>query len=249
VSGPCAADAAHGDNPPVSSPLSVEREGDVALVTLDRPEKRNALSIELRERLTEAFAGLASDDGIGCVVLTGAGSAFCAGMDRSEFGGDREHKERLVRVSVDVFRAVGRCPKPVLAAVNGPAVAGGFALALLCDLRIASEDARFGFPELPMGIPPAYAAARAALPAALVRELCLTGRLVDAAEARELGICSQVVTPADLMTCARELAERVAALPRPAVLKTKERILIENERVWGPLFAQEENDLRQALLG
>ena len=87
-------------------------------------------------------------------------------MDVTQFGGDRAHKERLVETSVACFRAVGNCAKPVVAAVNGPALAGGFALALLCDLRLAAEEASFGFPELPRGIPPSYAAARAALPAA-----------------------------------------------------------------------------------
>jgi enoyl-CoA hydratase/carnithine racemase len=147
--------------------LSIERRGAVALVTLQRPEKRNALSIELRVELADAFGRLSEDEEIGCVALTGAGPAFCAGMDVTQFGGDREHKRRLVETSTIAFEAVGRCSRPVLAAVNGPAVAGGFALALLCDLRIASSRASFGFPELPRGIPPSYAAARAALPAAV----------------------------------------------------------------------------------
>ena len=84
-------------------------------------------------------------------------------MDTSQFGGDIEHRRRLVETSTGAFHAVGRCPKPVVAAVNGPALAGGFALSLLCDVRIASERATFGYPELPIGIPPSYAAARAAV--------------------------------------------------------------------------------------
>ncbi len=84
-------------------------------------------------------------------------------MDVTQFGGDPDHKERLVETTIGAFEAVGNCPRPVVAAVNGPALAGGFALALLCDLRIAAESATFGFPELPRGIPPSYASARAAL--------------------------------------------------------------------------------------
>ena len=160
--------------------LSLERHDDVAVVTLQRPEKRNALSIDLRVELAESFGSLGADDGVGAIVLTGAPPAFCSGLDTTQFGGDLAHKERLVETSVACFSAVGRCPRPVIAAVNGPALAGGFALALLCDLRLASEDASFGFPERPRGIPPSYAAARTALPAAVAAELTLTGRTLDA---------------------------------------------------------------------
>src|SRR5262245_29572929 len=102
--------------------LSLERRQDVAVVTLQRPEKRNALSIDLRVELAETFSALGSDQDTGAVVLTGAGPAFCAGMDLTEFGGDRAHKERLVETSLASFRAVGNCAKPVVAAVNGPAL-------------------------------------------------------------------------------------------------------------------------------
>ncbi|KKK75618.1 hypothetical protein LCGC14_2871890, partial [marine sediment metagenome] len=105
----------------MGSLVSVERRERVALVTLERPEKRNALSIELREELAGAFEQLAADDGVACAVLTGAGPAFCAGMDKSQFGGDRRNRERLVESSVAAFGAVGRFPKPAVAAVNGPA--------------------------------------------------------------------------------------------------------------------------------
>src|SRR5919201_52007 len=117
--------------------LSIERRDQVALVTPQRPEKRNALSIDLRVELSEAFGRLGEDDG------------------------------------------VGSCPRPVVAAVNGPALAGGFALALLCDLRVAAANASFGFPELPRGIPPSYASARAAMGPGLAAEITLTGRVFD----------------------------------------------------------------------
>ena len=126
--------------------LSIERRGAVALVTLRRPERRNALSIELRTELADALEGLGGDPDPGCVVLTGAPPAFCSGMDTTQFGGDRANREALVESTTRAFRAVSRCPKPIIAAVNGPALAGGFALALLCDLRLAAEDATFGFP-------------------------------------------------------------------------------------------------------
>jgi enoyl-CoA hydratase/carnithine racemase len=229
--------------------LSLERSDEVAIVTLQRPEKRNALSIDLRVELAESFGSLGDDGEVGSIVLTGAGPAFCSGMDVTQFGGDRAHKERLVETSIACFRAVGNCPKPVVAAVNGPALAGGFALALLCDLRLASEAASFGFPELPQGIPPSYAAARAALPAPIAAELTLTGRLLDAFGAMRLGIVGAVHPAEELMPRAIELAGRIASGPREAIAETKRRILLDRERSFGQLFAEEERALREALLG
>jgi enoyl-CoA hydratase len=229
--------------------LSLERQDEVAVVTLQRPEKRNALSIDLRIELTDSFGALSDDEDVGAIVLTGAGPAFCSGMDVTQFGGDRAHKERLVETSLSSFRAVGSCSKPVVAAVNGPALAGGFALALLCDLRIASEDASFGFPELPRGIPPSYAAARAALPLPLAAELTLTGRLLDAFGALRMGIVEAVHPADELMPRALELAGRIASGPRSAIAETKRRILLDRENTVGHLFEEEERALRTALLG
>ena len=234
----------------MSRPLvTVERGGASALVTLNRPEKRNALSLELRAELTAELTALANDDAVRCVVLTGAGSAFCAGMDTSEFGGDRAHKERIVALSVGLFGTLGSFPKPVVAAINGPAVAGGFALALLCDVRLAAAGARMGFLENRRGIPPSYAAARAALPAALAAELCLTGRLLEADEALALRVVSEVHPDAALAERAAAVAGVIAAAPPSASIETKRRILIERETCWQPLFAAEEHALREALLG
>ena len=228
--------------------LSIERHGEVELVRLERPEKRNALSVEMRVELADAFARLSEDDGVGCVVLTGAGSAFCSGMDTSQFGGDREHRMRLVETSTLAFEAVGGCRRPVIAAVNGPALAGGFALALLCDLRIADESATFGYPELPRGIPPSYAAARAVLPATVAQELCLTGRILDAQEALRLGVVRDVAS-GDVVPRALDLAQTIAALPRQAVLETKRRTRLERQHLWGFLFEDEQRVFRRALLG
>lgn len=228
--------------------LSIERKREVALVTLRRPEKRNALSMEMREELGAAFGKLSVDHDIGCIVLTGAGNAFCSGMDTSQFGGDRENRRRLVETSTLAFEAVGGCERPVIAAVNGPALAGGFALALLCDVRVAGAAATFGYPELPKGIPPSYAAARAVLPATVAQELCLTGRIVEAAEAQRLGIVREVARR-DVVGRSMELAASIARLPRGAMLETKRRTLLERKHLWGFLFEEEERVFRRALLG
>jgi enoyl-CoA hydratase/carnithine racemase len=178
--------------------------------------------------------------------MTGAGSAFCAGMDVTQFGGDLANRRRIVESSIAAFDRLARFPWPAVAAVNGPAIAGGFAMSLLCDIRLASSTARFGFGELPRGVPPSYASARAALPAAVARELSLTGRVVDAGEALELGIVSEVVEPEALLERALEVA-RAAAGPAGAI--TKNRILLERQHLFGRLFLDEEWALRKALLG
>ena len=228
--------------------LSIEHADDVAVVTLRRPEKRNALSIELRVELADAFGRLSGDEAVGCVVLTGAGSAFCSGMDTDQFGGDVENRKRLVETSTLAFEAVGNCKRPVVAAVNGPALAGGFALALLCDLRVAHDSAMFGYPELPRGIPPSYAAARAVLPATVAQELCLTGRLVRAREAQRMGIVREVVAD-NALERATALAAKIAGMPRRAILETKRRTLLERKHLWGFLFDDEYQVFRRALLG
>lgn len=229
--------------------LSIEHRDSVAVVTLQRPEKRNALSIDLRVELGDALGALGDDNGVGCIVLTGAGSAFCAGMDMTQFGGDPDHKRCLVETSTGAFEAVGSCPRPVVAAVNGPALAGGFALALLCDLRVAAQAATFGFPELPRGIPPSYASARAVLGPSAAAEVALTGRVFDAGEAFRLGVVNEVVADDRSLKRALEVATEIAAAPRPATLETKRRILIDRERNFGDLFAEEARVFRETLLG
>jgi enoyl-CoA hydratase/carnithine racemase len=229
--------------------LSIDLDGAVALVTLQRPEKRNALSIDLRVELADSFARLADDDGVSCAVLTGAGTAFCSGMDVTQFGGNAEHKQRLVDTSLAAFGAVARFPKPVVAAVNGPAIAGGFVLALHCDVRLASETAQFGFPELPRGIPPSYAAALSGLPEPVARELCLTGRLMEAGEAHRHGLVTEVVPDEALVERALVVGSSISAQPLDALLEVKRRILLAADEARGELFADEERVFRAALLG
>jgi enoyl-CoA hydratase/carnithine racemase len=231
----------------VTDELQIERAEDgIALLTLNRLEKRNALSIELRYELARELEALGDDESVSCLIVTGAGSAFCSGMDVTQFGGEIENRRRIVESSIAAFGTYGRFPKPVIAAVNGPAIAGGFALALLSDIRIASPAARFGFGELPRGVPPSYASARAALPAALARELSLTGRVVDADEALELGVVTELVEPGALLARARELAEAAGG---PTGALTKRRILLERQHLYGRLVMDEEWALRKALLG
>jgi enoyl-CoA hydratase len=230
--------------------LRVDRPADgVARLTLDRPEKRNALSLDLRVELAGALEEHAADEDVRCVVLTGAGTAFCAGMDVTQFGGDRAHKERIVETSTRLFDRLARFPLPIVAAVNGPALAGGFALALLCDVRIAATAATFGFPEIGRFIPPSYGAAAAALPEPLARRLSLTGEILDAERALALGVVSEVHEPAALPAAAVAVAGRIAAAPGRVTREVKRRVLLAGEQSWLPLLADEGRVLREALLG
>jgi enoyl-CoA hydratase/carnithine racemase len=220
----------------------VDRDAGAALVTLNRPEKRNALSIELRIALSVTLQALIDDPDVAAVGITGAGSAFCSGMDVTQFGGDAAHRRLLVDESVRTVGTLARCPKPTVALVNGPAVAGGFALALLCDIRVASPNARFGFPELGRYIPPSYAAAAWSLPAAIARDLCLTGRTLDATEALALGVVSRI-------SGGREALDEVAAAPSAATHEIKRRILLHRGGAGADdLLLEEERALREALL-
>ena len=221
--------------------LLVERDGPAALVTLNRPDNRNALSIELRVLLAEALEALGADASVSAIGVTGAGSAFCAGMDVTQFGGDADHRRQLAETSIRAFGALTRCPKPTVALVNGPALAGGFALALLCDVRVAAPEARFGFPELGRYIPPSYAAAASALAPGVAADLCLTGRVIDAAEALSVGVVSRIGG-------GRKALDEVANAPAPATAEIKRRILRHREGASvRELLDGEERALRAAL--
>jgi enoyl-CoA hydratase/carnithine racemase len=220
----------------VADPILLREDAGDAVValTLNRPGKRNALSLELRDSLA---AELEQD--AGAFVITGAGSAFCAGMDVTQFGGDAANRRRIVETSTRLFRALALCPVPVVAFVNGPALAGGFALALFCDIRIAAPEATFGFAEVARGIPASYAAARAALPEGIARDLCLTGRTIDADEALRLGVARRGTLEGALA------AARAAATP--AGRETKARALRAGRSTWLPLLEEEERALRAAV--
>jgi enoyl-CoA hydratase len=203
--------------------VNVERDDAVVIVTMNRPEKRNALSLELRTAIADAFETLSSDESVSVVVLTGAPPAFCAGMDVTQFGGDAGNRRALVETTERLFASVGRCPLPVIAAVNGPAMGGGCALAAACDVRIASPTARFGHPENARGIPVAYAALSQMLPESIARAFALAGRTIEAEEARALGMVLEIAD--DPVARARELGASMARIPRRGLLQTKELIL------------------------
>ena len=191
--------------------LRFESADAVGILTLNRPEKRNALSSALRAEIVRCLDEVASNPTVRAVVLTGAGSAFCAGFDRSEF--EEAEIEALFRESSAYHRRVHRFEKPLVAAVNGPAMGGGCDLAAMCDFRVADTTACFGQPQVRFGAPAVYALMCAVVGAGAAREMCLTGRSYDAREALSIGLVNRVVEPSVLLETARALALEIAALP------------------------------------
>lgn len=201
-------------------------EDGVVVLTLNRPEKRNALSIELRDAISDALDRLAVDEAVKVVILTGAGEVFCAGFDLREFErmDDPEIGARLWPSSDRYHRRCLDFPLPLIAAVNGPALAGGFDLAVMCDVRIASDTAAFAHPEITFG-DVVYGPLHDLVGGAVARELCLTGRRVDAAEALSLRLVSAVVPPAQVVDEAKRWAAMITRAPREVLLRTKAKIV------------------------
>lgn len=205
--------------------LRLDRPAEgVALVTLDRPDKRNALSTALRDEISDALDQLAADETLRCLVVTGSGPVFCAGFDLGEFQEpDPAFQQRLWASSDRYHRRVLEFPLPAVAAVNGPAIAGGFDLAVMCDLRVASTTATFHHPEIAFG-DVVYGPLHDLVGGAAARDLCLTGRKVDADEALRLGLVSTVVPPEQVLEVALERASAIAAAPRDVLLRMKAKI-------------------------
>ncbi len=203
-----------------------ERQGAVGIVRLNRPKALNALSRQLIAELNHALDGFEADAAIGAVIVTGSDKAFAAGADIREM-----QPLTYVGVYQDDFVAewerLSRLAKPTVAAVAGFALGGGCELALMCDIVIAAETARFGQPEITLGlIPGAGGTQRLArsVGKAKTMDMVLTGRLIDAAEAERIGLVSRVVPAEALMETALEAATRIAGLSRPAVLMAKEAV-------------------------
>jgi enoyl-CoA hydratase/carnithine racemase len=203
-----------------------EKREKVALVTLNRPDKRNALSIALRNEIDQCLAEIGEDDSVSVVVITGAGSSFCAGFDRNEFfSQEPAHLKALVESTDRFHLRLVNYPKPIVAAINGPAMGGGLDLAVLCDVRVASENAAFGHPEIKFGAPTLFGPLAEIIGGGLARDLCLSGRRIDAQEAHRIGLVSQVVAGDRLLDEAMAVANSIAEAPLAALKAVKTMIV------------------------
>jgi enoyl-CoA hydratase/carnithine racemase len=207
-----------------ASPANEVGTGAIAIVTLQRPERRNALSIALRDEMSDTLDALAADEALRVVVVTGAGAVFSAGFDLDEFGrlGEAEFAESLWASSDRWHRTVLEFPLPMVAAVNGAAYGGGFDLAVMCDLRIAATGARFAHPEHAFS-QVVYAPLHDLVGGAVARDLALTGRVVDAEEAKALGLVTRVVAETELLDDATAVAREIARAPRDVLVRMKEK--------------------------
>lgn len=213
----------------------------VALLTLNRPARRNALSIELLAALTAAFGELAADAAVRAVVLTGAPPVFCAGFDLTEMSNPALLRD--VRDASSAYhRAVYTFGKPLVCAINGPARAGGFDLTLLADLRLAADTASFAHPEIHFGAAPLFTPLRWIVGDGRARDLCLTGREIDAHESERIGLVSRVLPVEDLLEQALNVARDLAALPGPVAQLTKEYMAAAGGRDFEASFVAEHDD-------
>ena len=200
------------------------RDGPVATVTLNRPEAMNALSRALRAELAAAMRGLAADESIRAIVLTGAGErAFTAGLDLKELGADTSNLGAANAESADEnpVKAIELCPQPVIGAINGVAITGGFEVALACDILIASTHARFADTHARVGIMPGWGLSQKLsrmIGIARAKELSLTGNFLGAEAARDWGIVNRVVAPEELLPAAQALACDIASAD-PAMVR------------------------------
>jgi enoyl-CoA hydratase len=207
--------------------LIVERGQDHAVLTLNRAERRNALSVALRNAISDALEELATDPTVKTVVLTGAGTVFSAGFDLKEFDKAAEDEGFMAELwaSSDRFhRTVWGFPLPLIAAVNGPAIAGGFDLAVMCDLRVAATAARFSHPERSFG-DVVYGPLHDLVGGAVARDLAIGGRELSAHEALALHLVSVVVEPEALRGAVAEMVERVCVAPRDVLMRMKAKAL------------------------
>jgi len=221
------------ENQPAGSSMStfeyihVESKGAVGVVTLNRPKMLNALSFGVFKEIAVAIDQLEADDKIGCILITGNEKAFAAGADIKEM-----QPKTFIDIFASDFTAIGgdrvaRCRKPTIAAVSGYALGGGCELAMMCDIIIAADTAKFGQPEITLGTIPGIGGTQRltrAIGKSKAMDLCLTGRMMDAAEAERSGLVSRVVAADKLMEEAFATAEKIAGMSRPAAAMAKDAI-------------------------
>jgi enoyl-CoA hydratase/carnithine racemase len=212
--------------------LLLERDPPLATITLNRPEKRNALSHALRIELANAVGEIDADDAISVAILTGAGPVFCAGFDLSELKQDAQAFADVVAAGAPpegsiwtsgllMHERLQNFGKPLIGAINGPALAGGFDIAVQCDVRIASDTATFGHPEIKFGAPTLVTILAQIVGGAVARDLALSGRKIDATEAQRVGLVTKVVAADAVLDETIAYARVVAEAPLDALKAVK----------------------------
>jgi enoyl-CoA hydratase len=233
--------------------IIAETKGKVGVIRLNRPQALNALNAALIAEVAQAVAAFEADTNIGCMLVTGSEKAFAAGADIKEMA-EQSYIDVYLGDFAANWDAIARARKPVIAAVAGFALGGGCEIAMMCDLIIAADNAKFGQPEIKLGVIPGIGGTQRltrAVGKAKAMDLCLTGRMMDAAEAERAGLVARVVPAASLMDEAMKAAEAIAAMSLPSLIAAKESVnrafettLAEGirfeRRAFHPLFATED---------
>ncbi len=233
--------------------ILVEIKGRVGVIRLNRPQALNALNLALKSELAQAIDAFEADDGIGCLLITGNEKAFAAGADIKEMA-DKTFIEAYLGNFAGNWDRAAKARKPIVAAVAGFALGGGCELAMQCDIVIAADNAKFGQPEIKLGVIPGIGGTQRltrAVGKAKAMEMILTGRMMDAAEAETSGLVARVVPAASLMEEAMKVADTIANMSLPSVLAAKEAVnrafesglsegVIFERRIFHSLFATED---------
>ncbi len=231
--------------------ILVEKVGETATVTLNRPKAMNALSVELRRAIAETFDDLEKDPGIRVAILTGAGKAFTAGLDLKELGaGDASVGGAVSGEDVpDPARSMARFSGPIIGAINGVAITGGFEIALACDVLIASTNARFADTHARVGVMPGWGLSQRLSRAVGIyraKELSLSGNFLSAEQAAEWGLVNRVVAPEDLMPTCRQLAEDMLSVVPDMLVQYKSCIDQGFDEAFGEAMKVEQRLARQS---
>lgn len=206
--------------------ILVETRGKVGLITLNRPKALNALNSTVQEEVVAALQTFDADDAVGAIVLTGSEKAFAAGADIKEMH-EKSYADMYLSDFFSGWDALLRIRKPIIAAVSGYALGGGCELAMMCDFIIAGDNAKFGQPEITLGVMPGMGGSQRLtrfVGKSKAMDMCLTGRMMDAAEAERSGLVSRVVPAAELLDEAVKAAEKIASFSLPSVLMNKEAV-------------------------
>ena len=206
--------------------IIVATHGKVGLITLNRPQALNALNAELIDEVNAALDAFEAEDNIGCTIITGSEKAFAAGADIKEMQA-RTYMDVYLNDFISKWDRIGQKRKPIIAAVAGFALGGGCELAMMCDFVIAADTAKFGQPEIKLGVMPGSGGTQRLakfIGKSKAMDMCLTGRMMDAAEAERCGLVSRLVPAASLMDEAMKAAAAIASMSLPSVMMTKETV-------------------------
>ena len=206
--------------------ILLERQGGVGWITLNRPKVLNALNLQLMNEVVDAATSLDRDPEIGCLVITGSAKAFAAGADIPEMA-PNDYMDMYLNDWFSTWDRLSQVRKPIIAAVAGYALGGGCELAMICDILLAADTAKFGQPEIKLGVIPGIGGSQRltrAVGKAKAMELCLTGRTMDAAEAERAGLVSRIVPSVELLTDAQKTAETIAGMSLPITMMAKEAV-------------------------